>query len=270
MRATPASRSTRAVGSGDWWNDVNTTASSNRRPARRATSRSRSAAHTAGGSASTHGLAQVSTSATPGSSAAAPAPSGPHSIVTSARAATARTAGPARSTSPAPSRRTTSTRVMRTPSGRPPCRRWSTASTNVRRTTGAARISSGRVTAVGTSTLATPAARAASTSLPMSPTKASRCGSSPSARAASRSIPGRGFRHRQPSSGVCGQVRQTSNGPSRRSTSAFTAATAAAVRRPRPIPDWLVTTPVRTPAARSLRSAGGAAGIGRTRDGSAQ
>ena len=219
MRATPASRSTRAVGSGDWWNEVSTTASANRQSARRPTSRSRSPARTGGGSASTQGLAQISTSVTPGSSRAAAAPSGPHSIVTSDPAATARTAGPARSTSPAPSRRTTRTRLTRTPSvahlvqqvvhrfgqraphdrsradlrgsgyrgrdehaGRPGRLRGLDVAADVADVGDAVRLD----------------ARAP--------------------RAASSSMPGRGLRHGQPSSGACGQIRQTSNGPSRRST----------------------------------------------------
>ena len=72
IRATPARRSSSAVGSGDWWNEVSTTASSMRRPATRGDEPFEvGLASTGGGSASTQGRAQVSTSSTPGSSRAA-------------------------------------------------------------------------------------------------------------------------------------------------------------------------------------------------------
>ena len=78
------------------------TASVNCRAASWPTSPATASGRTGGGSRSTHGASQASTSSTPGSSRAAAAPRGPASIVTrSQAAATARTAGPASSMSPA-------------------------------------------------------------------------------------------------------------------------------------------------------------------------
>ena len=98
------------MGSGDWWNEVNTTASAQPSARIRSTTAATSSGRTGGAGLITHGAGQTRTRRTPGSSRAASAPAGPHSTATSAAAATARTAGPASSTSPAPSRRTTSTR----------------------------------------------------------------------------------------------------------------------------------------------------------------
>src|SRR3954447_24966018 len=74
MRPTPAVRSSRASGSGDWWNDVEITAASGPSARTRSVSRARSAASTGGGAPRIHGLAQVHTSSTPGSKRAASAP----------------------------------------------------------------------------------------------------------------------------------------------------------------------------------------------------
>ena len=80
------------MGRGDWWNDVRITASANPWAARVSTNRSSAARSMGGAGFTTHGLAQTSTCATPGSSRPAAAPAGPQSSVTSAsgRAATAR------------------------------------------------------------------------------------------------------------------------------------------------------------------------------------
>lgn len=116
MRATPASRSRRARGRGDWWNEVRITASSGRNSSTIACSSATRSASTGREASPIHGHHQVRTDDRPGSSAAAGAPCGPASSSTSASAAIARTAGPHSSTSPALSRRATSTRrVMRSP-----------------------------------------------------------------------------------------------------------------------------------------------------------
>ena len=83
-------------------------------------------------------------------------------------------------------------------------------------------ISALRVSGVGTRTARAPAARAASTSAPMSPITTHSFGCSPSSRAAAWTRPGAGFRQAQPSSTPCGQTCQVSNGPSRSSTRALT------------------------------------------------
>ena len=253
IRATPASRSSSAVGSGDWWNEVSTTASANRQSA--------SAAHEPVDVARAHrgrvgdhpGRAQTSTRSTPGSSRAAAAPAGPHSSVTSAAAATARTAGPASSTSPAPSRRTTSTRLTRTPSDRPPRRAGArTAASRSRRTTGR------RGDLLGAGHRGRNQHRRPPRP-PARPRRRRRClrsrrsgaARTPSAAPRRAAMPGRGLRHGQPSSGPCGQTRQTSNGPSRCSTRALTAATAPSVRMPARDAGLVGDHAGRMPAARS-------------------
>src|SRR5581483_8869877 len=88
-----------------------------------------------------------------------------------------------------------------------------TASSSVAATAGAAAISAGSVTGVGTSTLRTPALLAACTSLPMSPMTVHSCGATPNARIAWKMSPGLGLRHAQPSSAVCAQTNQESMCP---------------------------------------------------------
>ncbi len=88
----------------------------------------------------------------------------------------------------------------------------------------AASVSSGRVTGVGTSTPRAPAARAASTSAPMSPMTTVHA-RTPSRSQAASTRPGAGLRQPQPSSGPCGQTAQSANGPSRASTRCRTAST---------------------------------------------
>jgi hypothetical protein len=275
-------RSISASGNADWWNEVKSTASSAPTWASRSASRSIAARSTGSGCGSIQGSGHSISSSTPGSSSAAARPRGPQSITTrSVPAATARIAGPVTSTSPAESGRATRTqRGRRRPvfAGWPApvtrCRRR-IRSTAVRRspaTAGAAAISSTRVTGVGTRMPAAPAAPAAVMSAPMSPTTTHRLGTVPSARAAAQTRPGAGLRHWQPGSpgaaSACGQTCQLSNGPSNSSTRAFTRARAAASNRPRARPDWLVTTPSRSPAARSRSRASRAPSTGQTRSGS--
>jgi hypothetical protein len=113
-----------------------------------------------------------------------------------------------------------------------------------------------------------PAARAASTSAPMSPMTTQRAGSTPSRSAARRINPGAGLRQSHPSSGACGHHVHGPSGPSSSSTRPLTARTWASVSRPRAIPLWLETTAVATPAARSRATAAAAPGTGSTRSGS--
>ena len=80
----------------------------------------------------------------------------------------------------------------------------STASPRLPAVSGAAATSSGRVWAVGTSTARAPAARAASTSAPMSPISTQRSALTPSRSAAARTSPGWGLRQAQPSPGAGG------------------------------------------------------------------
>ncbi len=77
MRGTPAARRTSARGSGDWWNEVEISASSGASARTRSVSAATSAGSTGGGSPRIHGQDQVQTSSTPGSRAAASAPAGP-------------------------------------------------------------------------------------------------------------------------------------------------------------------------------------------------
>ena len=69
----------------------------------------------------------------------------------------------------------------------------------------AAATSAFRVTGVGTRIPVAPAAAAASTSAPMSPTTTHRAASTPSSAQAVLTMPGAGLRQEQPSSGPCGQ-----------------------------------------------------------------
>ncbi|OEI69780.1 hypothetical protein Cus16_0391 [Curtobacterium sp. ER1/6] len=131
----------------------------------------------------------------------------------------------------------------------------STASARSAATVVAASTSSVRVRAVGTRMPCAPAAAAAPTSAPMSPTTTSSDGSTPSRSAASSTMPGRGFRHEQPSPASCGQTHHTSNGPTSSSTRALVASTCSRVARPLAIADWLVTTPTSSPAARARSTA---------------
>ncbi len=257
---------------------MKTTASSAPVAARRAVSSCMPAASTGPGSGSIHGSRHSMISSTPGSSSAAARPRGPQSMTTrSAPAATARIAGPVTRTSPAESGRATSTQPGRrrsVPWAADPatrrCRRRirSTAPVRSPATAGAAATSSARVTGVGTRIPAAPAATAAVMSRPMSPTTTQRSGVVPSAAAAAWIIPGAGFRHRQFAESSCGHTCHVSNGPRSSSTLACTAASSSAVNRPRARPDWLVTTPIRNPAARSRSSAARAPGTGSTRAGS--
>ena len=124
------------------------------------------------------------------------------------------------------------------------------------------------VTGVGTSTAA-PAARAAPTSAPMSPTTAQRSTGTPQAPRPRRGpCPGAGLRQAHPSSGPCGHHSTASNGPSSSATRALTASTCAGVSRPRATPLWFDTTARRRPAARSRPSPAATPGSGSTRAGS--
>jgi hypothetical protein len=182
-------------------------------------------------------------------------------------------AGPVTSTSPAESERTTSTvppdrRGVTGETSACRCRIRSAAAARSPAPAGAAATSCGRVTSVGTMMPVAPAAPAATMSRPMSPTTTHRAGVVPSAAAAARTRPGAGLRHAHPAVSSCGQNCQVSNGPSSSSTRALTARSCGSVKWPRARPDWLVTTPRRSPAARSRSSAARAPGIATTRSGS--
>src|SRR5581483_9049450 len=110
--------------------------------------------------------------------------------------------------------------------------RRSTASCRSRATSGALRTSSLRVTGVGTRIARTPAARAAATSAPMSPTYALREAGTPSIASALSRPPGSGFRQRHPASAGWQQTNHASKGPRRRSIRRFTCASCARDSRP--------------------------------------
>jgi len=103
---------------------------------------------------------------------------------------------------------------------------------------------------------------------PMSPMTTQRSGATASRSQARSTMPGAGLRQAQPSSGPCGQLCQVPNSPSKALTRAFTAVTSSAVSSPRATPDWLLTTPSCTPAARSRSHVSRARGITVTRSGS--
>jgi hypothetical protein len=86
--------------------------------------------------------------------------------------------------------------------------------------------------------------------------------------AALRMSPGAGLRHAHPSSSPCGHTAQTSNGPRSDSTLEFTSYSSSTPMSPLATPDWLVTTPIGTPARRIRFRAVSAPGMGRTRRGS--
>ncbi len=241
------------------------TASSASTSARIACSASPDAASAAGAGEEIHGASHTCTAWTPGSSRPADAPRGPQSRCTSTRgsAATARTAGPEMRTSPTESRRTTSTRR-----GAGSWMRRCPASRIVGATSSASATSSSRVTGVGTSTPRAPTARAAPMSAAMSPTTATRDGSTPHVRQAASTMPGRGLRQSQPSSDPCGHSSTRSNAPSSSCTRALTASACARVMRPRAMPDWFVTIPTLRPAARTASTASRAPGISVTSAGS--
>ena len=234
------------MGSGDWWNEVEHHRLG--RPRGRGSARSprprRPAAPVAAGQRST-GAGHTTTRRTPGSIRAASAPAGPHSTVTSAAAATARTAGPASSTSPALSRRTTSTRRVTTASPATPGR----AATRSDRTTGASATSS---RAGHRGRHQHPVRPRRPRGLDVRPDvpdhRAPDRGATPRAAAAASTMPGA-------VSGTGTRRRARAGRPARRRTDRAARPPgrpprepAPAVISPRAIPDWLVTTPMGTPA----------------------
>ena len=201
----------------------------------------------------------------PPRAAAAPRPfaAGPQSIVTSARTATARTAGPASSTSPAPSRRTTSARRQRRPPSTAGGSRPRRASE--RRTTGAARISSGRVTRGRDEHAGRPRGqRGLDVGCRCRRRRRAGPGRAPSARRASSSMPGRGLRHAAP---VVGGVRAGLPDVERSEQAVDLGVDGlggGAVRMPRRCPDWLVTTPTVSAGAQPRAPGGGGHGTHQT------
>ncbi len=172
-------------------------------------------------------------SATPGSSSAACRPRGPHSIVTLARGGEGADRRPgeqdvAVAVEPTASRR----RVIAGHRAR-----RSTASFRSRATSGAAATSSARVTGVGTRMARAPAASAADTSLPMSPTTAQAVGGTPRRRPRRRSCraPACGSGNRRRRRG--GRTARCRTGRAGRRRAALTATTSSLVNSPRATPD---------------------------------
>ena len=263
MRETPAIRNRSAKGSGLWWKDVETIASSMSSDRSRATVRAR--ARRSWRAVRLRSKAHGSPPPARLRAAAGRPLAGGELRKTTLRplAATARTSGPVR--------------------GHRPCCRagppGSDSSSAAQRQVhgighgGADLARRGHLVPArrgrrGDEYAAAPAASAAATSLSMSPTTTHLEGSTRSARAADSTMPGAGLRQRHPSSVPCGQICTTSNGPARCSTRAFTATTSSIVSAPRAMPDWFDRTPTGTPLARSRSSAGRTSSISSTRSGS--